>query len=208
MFGRRKRHPHKPSSGSPANVPQEGDGAFADLYARFAPRVHAYALQRLHDPDLAADITSTTFMRALAALPDFKLPTTDSTYDRSIEGWLLTIARNAIIDHVRANQRLIALDIQTFRDHLADHTQDPANAAIASDERHQLLDALDQLNVTQRRIVLLRLQGWNGVEIAELLGMSHGSVRVAQYRAYGRLRELLTPESAPSEDFVAETHHA
>ncbi len=99
------------------------------------------------------------------------------------------------------------LDVGTYRERLADHASDPANAAVAPDERDQLLDALHQLAPTLQRIVLLRLQGWNGVEVAGLLGMSHGAVRTAQHRAYVRLREILTEDSVASSACIPEPDH-
>lgn len=204
MFGRRARKPSAPAPGSASPEANRPDhDALATLYDRFAPRVHAYALQRLHDPDLAADITNTVFARALSALMTFEYRD-----DAAAEGWLLAIARNAIIDHVRANRRLTILDADAYRRHLHATSPDPASAAVAPDEREQLLDALGKLTATQQRIVLLRVQGWNGVEIAELLGMSHGAVRAAQHRAYARLRDLLAADAAFSPDLTPEPDHA
>ncbi len=214
MFGRRNKHHPDPKPPDPAPERERTDhdpDAFADLYATYAGRVHAYALQRLHDPDLAADITSTVFTRALARLPSFERrepgPASDSA--TAFEGWLMTIARNAIIDHVRAHKRLTILDADTYRQHLSPASPDPSSAPVAPDERDRLLEALKHLNTTQQRIVLLRVQGWNGAEIAELLEMSHGAVRAAQHRAYTRLRELLTPESStsPSRAYTTEPDH-
>lgn len=199
----RRRTPQPP----PAGPEPLGHDAVAELYACFAGRIHAYALQRLRDPDLAADITSTVFTRAIAGAASFQSPQPDGPSASTVEGWLLTIARNAIIDHVRANRRLTILDVETYRERLADHASDPASAAVAPDEREQLLHALRQLTATMQQIVLLRLQGWNGIEIAELLGMSHGAVRTAQHRAYERLREILTVESATSAASILEPDH-
>ncbi len=201
MVRRRKSQP------TPAAPEPPDHRAVADLYARFADRVYAYALQRLREPDLAADITSTVFARALAKWSTFEHPDPGEPSTGAVEGWLLTIARNAIIDHVRANRRLTILDVDTYREQLADHGADPANAAVAPDERDQLLQALHQLTPTLQRIVLLRLQGWNGVEIADLLGMSHGAVRTAQHRAYARLREVLAEDSVASPLCLPEPHH-
>lgn len=195
------------SQSMPAGPEPPDHRAVAGLYARFADRVYAYAMQRLRDPDLAADITSTVFARALATWPTFQHPDPGEASNGPVEGWLLTIARNAVIDEVRANRRLTILDVATYREQLADHAADPANAAVAPDERDQLLRALRQLNPAQQRIVLLRLQGWNGVEIADLLGMSHGAVRTAQHRAYGRLRKILAEESVASPACIPEPNH-
>jgi RNA polymerase sigma-70 factor, ECF subfamily len=204
MFGRNARKPNAPDS-APASpeADQRDRDVIAALYDRFAGRIHAYALQRLHDPDLAADITGTVFARALAALPSF-----DHRDDSAAEGWLLAIARNAIVDHVRADRRLTILDAETYRRHLHVTSPDPASAAVAPDERDRLLAALGHLTATQQRIVLLRVQGWNGVEIAELLGMSHGAVRAAQHRAYGRLRDLLAVDAPSKSAFIPEPDHA
>ncbi len=195
------------SQSTPAGLEPPDHHAIAGLYARFADRVYAYALQRLRDPDLAADITSAVFARALAKWSTFEHPDPADPAAGALEGWLLTIARNAIIDHVRANRRLTILDVDTYRERLADDAADPANAAVAPDERERLLDALHQLTPTLQRIVLLRLQGWNGVEIAEVLGMSHAAVRTAQHRAYARLRDILAEETAASPACLPEPHH-
>ena len=196
MVRRRKSQPTMvPPGRFPTGQESLNHDTVAELYACFADRIQAYALQRLRDPDLAADITSIVFTRALANLSSFESPEPGGPSASAVEGWLMTIARNAIIDHVRANRRLTILDVGTYRERLADHASDPANAAVAPDERERLLNALHQLNATLQRIVLLRLQGWNSVEIAGLLGMSHGAVRVAQHRAYARLREILTEDS-------------
>lgn len=211
MFGRHNRRQRNAPPSDPARSsdhPSDPD-AFADIYAAYAGRIHAYALQRLHDPDLAADITSTVFTRALANLPSFEQRESGAMSDSSFQGWLMTVARNAIIDHVRANKRLTILDPDTYRHHLSPTSPDPSTAPVAPDERDRLLDALQRLTTTQQRIVLLRLQGWNGAEIAELLEMSHGAVRTAQHRACSRLRELLTNESATSSSraFTPERDH-
>lgn len=205
MFRRRRSLQSISAPGAPdlVNPGDQQREAFAALYARFADRVHAYVLQRLRDPDLAADITGTVFTRALGNLHSF-----EHRDDTALEGWLLTIARNAIIDHVRTDRHLTTLDTDTYRQQVTSTSPDPASAPVAPDERERLLAALQRLNPVQQRIVLLRLQGWNGIEIAELLEMSHSAVRVAQHRAYARLRELITADSLASRPDPPESDHA
>jgi DNA-directed RNA polymerase specialized sigma24 family protein len=48
-------------------------------------------------------------------------------------------------------------------------------------------------------VVELRLAGLSGPEIALALGRSPGAVRLAQFRAYARLRDLLGPANASQE---------
>jgi len=68
----------------------------------------------------------------------------------------------------------------------------PDRAAERSEARETLRDALAQLPEEQRRIVELRLSGLNGVEIAAVLEKTHAAIKSSQFRAYARLRELLS----------------
>lgn len=170
--------------------------AFAGIYERHVGRIYAYAIQRLHDPVLAEDATATTFSRALAAIDSFN-PRAEGRTDRAptVGGWLLTIARNVVIDIANGRSGVVALDVDDYANRLATHEPGPARTAEINEDRRQLFEAIRQLNLTQRQIVLLRFQGWKSAEIADLLQMSPGAVRVAQHRAYLRLRELLEPET-------------
>lgn len=173
--------------------------AFGPIYERHVARIYAYAIQRLRDPTLAEDATATTFTRALAAIGTFTpRPTGRTGEPPTVGGWLLTIARNVVIDIAKQRQGIVALDTDDYTRRLASTEPGPARTVVINDDRRQLFDAIRQLNPTQRRIVLLRFQGWNGPEIAELLQMSPGAVRVAQRRAFLNLREVLEPASITS----------
>ncbi len=75
MVRRRKSQPTMvPPGRFPTGQESLNHDTVAELYACFADRIQAYALQRLRDPDLAADITSIVFTRALANLSSFESP--------------------------------------------------------------------------------------------------------------------------------------
>jgi RNA polymerase sigma-70 factor (ECF subfamily) len=161
--------------------------AFGALYDRHVDRVFAYAMRRLRDRDLAADATANAFTRALVSIDRFR-PDGESAFAR----WLMTIARNAVVDVVRERRGTVALDMDALARQRAASGADPARR-LPPDDRRRVEAAIDALGSPGREIVVLRLQGWTGPEIAELLGMTHGAVRAAQHRAYGRLRESLAP---------------
>ncbi|MGA2837355.1 MAG: sigma factor [Acidimicrobiales bacterium] len=51
---------------------QDGDpAAFAELYTRYAARLHRYRLRGLHDSQEAEDVTQEAFVEAWRALPGF-----------------------------------------------------------------------------------------------------------------------------------------
>ena len=83
---------------------------------------------------------------------------------------------------------------------VADPAVGPEAAALAAEAGASVLDLLPQLPDDQRRVLELRLAGLKGPEIARALGRSHGSIRVAQYRAIARLRSLLADSSEEGRD--------
>lgn len=190
-------HHHEQSDLALVDAARNDLDAFGQLYERHVDRVYAYALRRLRDPDLAEDATARTFSRALAGLDRFT-PTQEAVESgSSFVRWLMTITRNTVVDVVRERKDTVALDpdaLAAIRSAVGD---DPATS-IPPDDRVRIEQAIRDLGSPQQEIVVLRLQGWKGAEIAELLGMSPGAVRVAQHRAYGRLRETLANLHSPS----------
>jgi RNA polymerase sigma-70 factor (ECF subfamily) len=163
--------------------------AFAPLYEAYAEVVWRYALSRLADRERAADVTSQTFAKALAALPGYR---PERRGERTtFRSWLMTIARNTVIDEVRRTPVTATIDASTVRPRLIATERSPEEEAIAASERERIERALSQLPETQRQIVELRALGMTGAEIAGVLRMSIGAVKTANHRAYRRLRELL-----------------
>ncbi len=172
--------------------------AFAPLYEAYADLVWRYAMSRLGDADRAAEATSVTFARALAALPRFR-PRTGG--DASpFRAWLMTIARNVVIDEVRRERHASSLDDPAVLPWLVDGSGSPEALAIAGDERRRVERALARLPATQRRIVELRLIGLKSAEIADILDMSRSAVDTAHFRAYARLRDWLATPDEPDDD--------
>ena len=170
--------------------------AFAPIYERYVDLVYAYCLRRLGDPELAADATSTVFARALSALPSFEPQRRVS--GSTFRSWLMTIARNVVIDLVRRQPATTPIDLGSDNELiLRDRQPTPEEHAIQADERLRIERALTQLPATQRHIVELRGIGMKGAEIADILGMSVGAVKTAHFRAYSRLRILLHEERLP-----------
>lgn len=162
--------------------------AFAPLYDRYFDAIYRYCYRRLGDPEDAADATSAVFVRALAALPRYRHRGVGS-----FRSWLFSIAHNTVTDGYRSRGRQRETPIEAAG-HLAATSRDgcPEAAAIATESRSTLLAALTQLTPDQRRIVELRLAGLTGPEIADVLDRTLGAVKIAQHRAYAKLRVILT----------------
>jgi RNA polymerase sigma-70 factor (ECF subfamily) len=163
--------------------------AFAPLYEAYVDLVWRYALSRLGDTELAADATSQTFARAISALPGFE--PNRGTGGSAFRAWLMTIARNVVIDEARRTRNHVALDAPAAEPWLVDESRSPEATAVDAAERLRIEQALAELPEAQRQIVELRAIGMKGAEIARLLNMSLPAVKTANHRAYTRLRVLL-----------------
>lgn len=151
---------------------QRGDrAAFAELYRRFHRAVHGVILAKVPYRD-AADLVQDTFAIALERMKQLA----DAA---AFPGWLLMIARNRAIDHLRGTKptdELPELPVAA-----------PRNAEVA-----QVLAALRALPEAYQETLVLRLvEGLTGPEIAEQTGLSPGSVRVNLHRGMKLLRERL-----------------
>ena len=164
-----------------AAVARRDRSAFTLIYRRYLDPVYRYCYRRLGHKEAAADACSLIFTNAFAALPRYR--------DGSFRAWLFTIAHHVIVSDFRDRRPHEAIS-DAFK--LVDGSDGPEAIAIALDERRQTQALLAALSAPQRRILELRLSGLTGREIAEVLGMSHTAVKVAQFRAIARLRSLVS----------------
>jgi len=132
----------------------------------------------------AEDLTQQTFERALKSW---------SRYDASRAGvatWLLVIARNLLIDHVRADR---SSSSQPLEELAAGHPA-LAEAGVAPDLglEPDLERALASLGTREREIIALRFGGeLSGPEIAEAMGLSLANVQQILSRSLRRMRSVI-----------------
>jgi RNA polymerase sigma-70 factor, ECF subfamily len=154
--------------------------AFAELYRRFHRAVHGVVLARVSYGE-AADLVQDVFAAALERLPQLAEPA-------AFPGWLMTIARNRAVDHIRGRKPT---------DELTDVPVPPPRTA----EVAEVLAALRALPEAYQETLILRLvEGLTGPEIAEQTGLAAGSVRVNLHRGMKLLRQRLGIEEGEASD--------
>ncbi|HEY9413239.1 MAG TPA: sigma-70 family RNA polymerase sigma factor [Pseudonocardia sp.] len=170
---------------------QQGDReAFADLYRTYADVVFRYVYARTSHRQLAEDITSTVFERALRRIDSVTWQGTD------FGAWLVTIARNLVADHYKSSRHRLEItvgDVLGGEDR-ADRSPegDPARTVAAHDTNLTLLAAVKRLNAEQQECIRLRfLCGLSVIETATAVGKQEGAIKALQYRSVRSLRRLL-----------------
>jgi RNA polymerase sigma-70 factor (ECF subfamily) len=161
--------------------------AFAPIYEHYVDAIYGFCQNRVSDPELAADLTSQIFIKAISALPRYQAQTNQTSF----RSWLFTIARNVVIDHHRTSNPHRSITDPDAPIDLRDPAQSPEDHALTADLRRSLQVAMATLTDGQRHIVELRLAGLTGPEIADVLGMHIAAVKSLQFRAYSKLRDLL-----------------
>ncbi|HEX5146302.1 MAG TPA: sigma-70 family RNA polymerase sigma factor [Conexibacter sp.] len=162
---------------------QDGDrDAWCWLYRRFRPSVLAAVRRVVRDPHEAEDVTQQAFAKLPRAIARYS-PRAGVPF----AAWLLQLARNQAIDHLRRRR-------ETLPDGALDDRPCEAPAPSA------LRIAIDALPRDQRDVIVLRhLVGLSPGEIAAHLGRSESSVHGLHHRGRVALRsELCRLGSGPS----------
>jgi RNA polymerase sigma-70 factor (ECF subfamily) len=158
--------------------------AFGVLYERRHELVLAFLLKRTRDPEVAMDLMAETFAAALIALAD-----RPPAIAGSAAPWLLTIARNALIDSYRrgrvesAARRQLALEPMRISD---SDIEAVLHLAAETDLLLSLTEELpaDQFDALRARVLDER----DYEEIAQQLECSAAVVRKRVSRAIATLR--------------------
>jgi RNA polymerase sigma-70 factor (ECF subfamily) len=170
---------------------QAGDGAaFGRLYDRYLPSIYRYTYSKTSSRSAAEDLTSETFLRAFRAIA--RRPRAHLNF----AAWLVTIARNVVIDHHRSGWSRLAI-VTDEVDPQVDESMGPEQAALASVSEASLRGALSLLPDDQRECLLLRFfAGLSISETAAAMDRTDGAVKQLQFRATNRLRRVLDGERA------------
>jgi RNA polymerase sigma-70 factor, ECF subfamily len=159
--------------------------AFGLLYDHYQSSVYRFLFYRTRSVQLAEDLTSETFFRALRSMNNFRWQGKD------FGAWLMTIARNLCTDHFKAGKTRLELTTEDMSAH-DDATEGPEATVLAGLTNELLLEALKALPDEQRDCLIMRfLQGMSIAETAAVLGRSDGAIKQLQLRGVRNLAKLI-----------------
>lgn len=164
--------------------------AFADIVGRYSPILYSLSFRFLGDEQEAEDAVQEIFVRAFRSLPRFNLRA-------RFYSWIYTIGLNWLRSRLRATRtarKYVGPPIGD--DEPVDiHGADPSDALIRREEERLIHTAIGQLPLLYREVFALRyLEGLPLDEIAAILKISPGTVRVRLHRAKKRMIEIITEQ--------------
>lgn len=164
--------------------------AFAALYQQHLPAIYRFLLARTLSPEDAADLSQQVFVKAFAALPDYRRT------EVPISAWLFRIARNQAIDLARKHKRHPAISWEQLPGALEPvEPEQPEQAALRSESMRRLAGLVGQLDDQKRELILLRfVSGLKPAEIGRVVGKSDAAVRKQLRRTLQTLRERYDAE--------------
>ncbi|MET8067666.1 RNA polymerase sigma factor, partial [Micromonospora sp. NPDC005313] len=162
---------------------QAGDEeAFRFLYRSLQPALLRY-LTALVGAD-AEDVASEAWLQISRDLPSFT--------GGEFRAWVVTIARNRAMDHLRRQRRRpsVPVPVQALNDLAADvDTADRAGEAIATESALALIRTLPPAEA--EAVMLRAVIGLDAETAGRVLGRRPGAVRTAAHRGLRRLAALL-----------------
>lgn len=162
--------------------------AFLKVIRLYQKKVFQMAYGFFGNREDALDIVQETFLRVHEKADTFD-------QDRSLQNWVLQVAKNICIDYYRKNYRKRKeLESKKPLDELDPAAEPGPPPGEAADLQRILGLCVDKLTVRQRTIFVMRhFQELRNEEIARTLNISLGTVKSLHFKAVQNLRSMLAP---------------
>jgi RNA polymerase sigma-70 factor (ECF subfamily) len=163
------------------NIARGDSAALNELYARHGSNLLNYLTSYLDDRQLAEEVLQDVMMAVWKSASGFR-------GESKVRTWLLTIARNRAINAGRRyTPRMVELD-----ENLSQGDSTPLDVAEQRSQQSALRAAIRALpKFHQEILVLVFYHGLSGQEVADVLGVSVGTVKSRLHRAKDMLRRVL-----------------
>lgn len=157
---------------------------FAEIYNDYKPQIFSYILKKVNKRDIAQDLTSITFEKALKKLDYFQWEGV------SFGSWLFRIARNTVYDHFRMSKRERKVE---FEDNNFEEESIGMAAEILHDQKElELFKKISEFDKKDQYLLYYKyFVGMKNKQIAKKTGLSVSNVGTRLFRIREKLRKLL-----------------
>lgn len=157
------------------------EGRFVELFDAHFPRLYRYLDRLSGEPDLAADIAQETFVKLYqrGSLPD------------APEAWLISVALNLFrnVKSTRSRRSRLLTVARGERVH-ADPPRSPDAEVENQELSRRVRRAVGRLPERERRLLLLRAEGYSYRDIAAALELNESSIGTLLARARRDFRDI------------------
>lgn len=166
--------------------------AFSEVVGRYEKFVYSAVFAELKNADDAFDVSQEVFIRLYNAAGGFRC-------DSTLKTWLYRMCKNCSYDYMRKYYKHKAVSL-TYKDENEETTEDidivseetPEGELLRKEKIRAVREAVLSLPEEQRDVIVLReFEDMQYSEIAELLGISEGTVKSRISRAREHLKKVL-----------------
>lgn len=152
------------------------------LFERYKRVLFSFLYNQTNDQVTSEDLLQETFYRLIKYKHNY-------TQGKSFKAWIFTIARNAMYDSFRKNNKKKMQNIDSYKDHFI--AQDSADTNIELEEKNKFLQkAMMSLSAEKREILtLVKLKEKKYKEVAEILNIKESAVKSKVFRAIQQLQK-------------------
>jgi RNA polymerase sigma-70 factor (ECF subfamily) len=169
---------------------QRNHKAFGPLYERYFDAVFGFVLNRTMNYDLAGDLTSQTFIKAMHSVRKYELRGVPFQF------WLFRIALNEIRMFFRKHPNIEVPLTEVKLDQLLSDAEATDNNSGREDQRQVLIKALNQLNQEEVELIEMRFfEERSFKEVALMLGCAEDAAKKRVYRIVAKLRTMMGGKS-------------
>jgi RNA polymerase sigma-70 factor (ECF subfamily) len=172
-------------------VPDERVSAarFEELAMPLFDQLYNFARWLTQDTAEAEDLVQETYTKALRGFASFQVGT-------NFRAWMYRILRNSFLSSRTGLKTMVTIDEEANENLLPAETTTPESILIGQAKRESVQQALEDLPVPYREILLLcEVEEMSYQEIAETLAIPIGTVMSRLFRARKALRDLLCKNS-------------
>ena len=174
---------------------KKGDAkAFEALIREYTPKIYGMVINMTHQHEDTLDLLQEIFAKAYKAIAKYEQRSSFYT-------WLYRIAYNHTLNHVKRRKNKDQLSIDEFEENSHFHDPNLVDQTVISNPERQnevnelqkrLNVALETLSEKHRAVVtMFDIQGLPHAEIAEIIGVSVGTVRSRLHYAHQQLQNNL-----------------
>ena len=177
-----------------ARLQANEDAAYDELVRTYNASIFHVAYRMLGDSAEASDVVQDIFLKVFRNIDGFK-------GEAALKTWIFRIAFSEILNRLRRWKRRYRFATVSIDDqpngggsghHIADSRPTPEEALESKEQERAIQLALSKLSRDHRSIIVLRdIEGFSYTEIADVLGVSIGTVKSRLARARGDLKKSL-----------------